>query len=119
MLAGQALDLYWMIMPARPAGGVAMRWAELGPPILLAGALCLVLAFPVAFAISFARDKWKPILLMIVILPFWINLLIRTYALIAVFRTRGHVNFGLEWMWEKANAGLIALGLQVARLVRR
>ncbi len=44
VLAGQALDLYWMIMPARPAGGLAMRWAELGPPLLLAGALCLVLA---------------------------------------------------------------------------
>ncbi len=44
VLAGQALDLYWMIMPARPAGGLAMRWAEGGPPLLLAGALGLVLA---------------------------------------------------------------------------
>ena len=30
-------------------------------------------------------------------LPFWINLLIRTYALIAVLRTRGVLNSGLEW----------------------
>ncbi|NND50750.1 MAG: ABC transporter permease, partial [Rhizobiales bacterium] len=47
---------------------------------LLTTALCLAISFPIAFAISFARDRWKPILLLIVILPFWINLLIRTYA---------------------------------------
>ena len=77
----------------------------------LTTALCLVVAFPVAFVISFAEDRWKPILLLLVILPFWINLLIRTYALIAVFRTRGHVNFGLEWLWEQANGLLALIGL--------
>jgi spermidine/putrescine transport system permease protein len=39
-------------------------------------------------------------LLAAVILPFWINLLIRTYALIAVFRSRGYINFGLEWIYD-------------------
>jgi spermidine/putrescine transport system permease protein len=34
---------------------------------------------------------------MLVVLPFWINLLIRTYALIAVFRTQGYVNQVLGW----------------------
>jgi len=61
---------------------------------------CLVIAYPVAFAISFAPTRWKTILLIAVILPFWINLLIRTYALIAVLRTRGFVNFGYEWLWN-------------------
>jgi spermidine/putrescine transport system permease protein len=73
--------------------------------------LCLAVAFPMAFGIAFAKDRWKPLLLMLVILPFWINLLIRTYALIAVFRTRGFVNFGLEWMWEQANGVLNIVGL--------
>jgi len=54
--------------------------------------VCLLTAYPIAFGICFAPDKWKPILLLLVILPFWINLLIRTYALIAVFRTSGYVN---------------------------
>lgn len=78
---------------------------------LLTTALCLVFAFPIAFAISFAAERWKPLLLMLVILPFWINLLIRTYALIAVFRTRGYVNFVLEWLWERANDLLWLVGL--------
>lgn len=58
----------------------------------LATLVCLLTAYPIAFGICFAPDKWKPILLLLVILPFWINLLIRTYALIAVFRTSGYVN---------------------------
>jgi spermidine/putrescine transport system permease protein len=58
----------------------------------LATALCLLLAYPIAFGICFAPNKWKPLLLLLVVLPFWINLLIRTYALIAVFRTQGYVN---------------------------
>ena len=73
--------------------------------------ICVVAAFPIALAITFASPRWKPILLLIVILPFWTNLLIRTYALIAVLRTRGYVNFGLEWMWDGANGFLSAIGL--------
>ena len=61
----------------------------------LATVLCLVTAYPIAFGICFAPERWKPILLLFVVLPFWINLLIRTYALIAVFRTQGYVNMAL------------------------
>jgi spermidine/putrescine transport system permease protein len=62
----------------------------------LATALCLLTAYPIAFGICFAPPKWKPLLLLLVILPFWINLLIRTYALIAVFRSQGYINKTLE-----------------------
>ena len=59
--------------------------------------VCLAIGLPVALGIVFAPPRWKPVLLLLVILPFWTNLLIRTYALIAVLRTRGYVNFALEW----------------------
>lgn len=77
----------------------------------LTTAVCLAVGFPIAIAITFAPQRWKGILLLLVILPFWTNLLIRTYALIAVLRTRGFMNFTLEWFWEKANAVLIFIGL--------
>ena len=70
----------------------------------LATLLCLATAYPIAFGICFAPERWKPLLLLLVILPFWINLLIRTYALIAVFRTQGYVNLSLGWV-----AGLFGL----------
>jgi spermidine/putrescine transport system permease protein len=60
--------------------------------------LCLVFGFPVALAITFASDKAKPWLLLLVMLPFWTNLLIRTYALIAVLRGEGYVNLSLGWL---------------------
>jgi spermidine/putrescine transport system permease protein len=62
--------------------------------------VCLAIAYPIAFGICFSPAKWRPLLLLLVILPFWINLLIRTYALIAVFRTRGTLNFALEWLYN-------------------
>lgn len=64
--------------------------------------ICLAIAYPVAFMISFVRGRWKMFLLIGIILPFWINLLIRTYALIAVFRRKGFVNGGLEWLYNLA-----------------
>jgi spermidine/putrescine transport system permease protein len=77
----------------------------------LATAIVLVVAFPVALAVSFAPPRLKPLLLMLVILPFWTNLLIRTYAMIAVLRTRGYVNSGLESLWNWLAAGVGAFGL--------
>jgi spermidine/putrescine transport system permease protein len=61
--------------------------------------ICLIVGFPVAMAISFASPKWKPWLLLLIMLPFWTNLLIRTYALLSLLGTRGVINQGGEWFW--------------------
>ena len=73
--------------------------------------ICLVVGFPVALAITFAPPKAKTWLLLAVMLPFWTNLLIRTYALIAVLRTEGYVNQSLEWAWNGLGAVAGAVGL--------
>ncbi len=65
--------------------------------------LCLVVGFPVALAITFAPERAKSWLLLLVMLPFWTNLLIRTYALIAVLRTEGYVNMTYHWLFNLAN----------------
>ncbi|QMW24531.1 ABC transporter permease [Sandaracinobacteroides saxicola] len=77
----------------------------------LATFLCLVIGFPVAMAISFAPPGWKPWLLLAVMLPFWTNLLIRTYALIAILRDEGLVNSGLNWAWGLFGADFTPLPL--------
>lgn len=74
--------------------------------------LCLVLGFPVALAITFASDKAKTWLLLLIMLPFWTNLLIRTYALIAVLRTEGYINQSLEWLWKGGGGFAALVGLQ-------
>ncbi len=77
----------------------------------LSTAICLVIAFPVSLAVSFAAPRTKPLLLMLVILPFWTNFLIRTYAMIAVLRTRGYLNYALEYLWLAGKYLLTPLGL--------
>ena len=82
--------------------------------ILVAAAttvICLVVGFPVALAIVFAADKWKPWLLLAIMLPFWTNLLIRTYALIAVLRREGYVNQTLGWLHEHYGNLMVLVGL--------
>ena len=73
--------------------------------------ICLIIGLPVALAISFASTRTRPWLLLLIILPFWTNLLIRTYALIAVLRGSGHVNSVLGWLWQLPDGLLAMIGL--------
>jgi spermidine/putrescine transport system permease protein len=73
---------------------------------------CVVLGFPVALAITFAPDRLKAWLLLLIMLPFWTNLLVRTYALIAVLRTEGYVNVSLNWLWAHFSGLRTLIGLQ-------
>ena len=74
--------------------------------------LCLVIGFPVAMAIVFAPERWRPVLLLAIMLPFWTNLLIRTYALIAVLRTEGYANTAMGWLWGGASGIKALVGLE-------
>ncbi len=75
--------------------------------------LCLCIGFPVAVAMAFAKPRTKAWLLLLVMLPFWTNLLIRTYALMAVLRTEGYVNLTLGWGWRSLAAVTRLVGLRM------
>ncbi|MFZ1367796.1 ABC transporter permease, partial [Sphingorhabdus sp.] len=74
--------------------------------------ICLIVGFPVAMAITFASEKWRPWLLLGIMLPFWTNLLIRTYALMIVMGQQGYANKGLEALWGGASWLKTLVGLQ-------
>ncbi|WMC12155.1 spermidine/putrescine ABC transporter permease PotB [Oceanimonas pelagia] len=57
--------------------------------------LCLLIGYPFAFAVAGMPARWRPFLLFLIIVPFWTNSLIRTYALKAVLGTKGLLNQGL------------------------
>lgn len=73
--------------------------------------ISLVVAYPVALVIATAEMKWKPWLLLIIILPFWTNLLIRTYALLNILGSRGRANDVLYYLWYWADTALGWIGL--------
>lgn len=53
---------------------------------------CLVIGYPFAYFIANANPKYRNILLMLIIIPFWTNSLIRTYAWIMILRSEGIIN---------------------------
>ncbi|WP_299392714.1 ABC transporter permease [Pelagibius sp.] len=62
----------------------------------LTTALCLLAGFPVAYVIALQPKSRQGILLLLVTVPFWTNLLIRTYSWIMILRDEGLINNGLE-----------------------
>jgi len=54
--------------------------------------VCGVLGFPLAYCIARSSKTWQQWLLVLVMIPFWTNFLVRTYAWVLIFRADGVVN---------------------------
>ena len=54
--------------------------------------LCLVIGYPVAYYIARFGGRWKNVLIALVVLPFFVNYLVRTYAWVALLADEGLVN---------------------------
>ncbi|HRE46766.1 MAG TPA: ABC transporter permease [Aggregatilineales bacterium] len=55
-------------------------------------AICLIIAYPFAFWMAQQPEKRRNILMVLVMIPFWTNLLIRTYAWLVILRKDGLLN---------------------------
>ncbi len=67
---------------------------------------CLLLGYPMALAIARAPDRWRSLLLLLVMLPFWTGFLLRITAWIGLLRDGGWIDLALT-----------SLGLPAARLL--
>lgn len=56
---------------------------------------CIAVAFPLAYKIAFMESEYKNFYLILCVLPFWINLVVRTYAWQLVFTRNGVINYVL------------------------
>ncbi len=57
--------------------------------------ICLVIGYPMAYAIARAGEQTRLLLLMLVILPFWTSFLVRVYAWMVLLRPTGLINEAL------------------------
>ena len=64
----------------------------------LATVICLVLAYPVALGISRKSEHMQRTMVMIVMLPMWMNFLLRTYAWMSLLENNGLINQFLRWI---------------------
>ena len=83
------------------AYGVSLRIAFISTLITLA------VGYPIAYGMARAPKEWQPMLLMLVILPFWTSFLIRVYAWIGILKPEGLLNHFLM------SFGLIAQPLSI------
>ena len=60
--------------------------------------LCLLLGYPMAYAIARSPKATQNILLLVIILPFWTSFLLRVYALEGIIRDGGLLNTALQWL---------------------
>ena len=54
--------------------------------------LCLLLGFPFAYLLAESPARWRPVLLLLVIIPFWTSSLVRAYAMVIILQTNGLLN---------------------------
>ncbi|MCH5212593.1 MAG: ABC transporter permease [Oscillospiraceae bacterium] len=82
----------------------------------IATAICLVIAYPVAMILSEMDTKYQGTILMIVMLPMWMNFLLRTYAWMTILGNNGILNqffgfFGLGPFKMLNTQGAVVLGM--------
>jgi putrescine transport system permease protein len=58
----------------------------------LSTVILMLIGFPVAYGMARATEDWRPLLLMLVILPFWTSFLIRVYAWMGILTREGLLN---------------------------
>jgi putrescine transport system permease protein len=69
--------------------------------------VALLLGYPMAYAIARASPQRRPILLMLVVLPFWTSFLIRVYAWMGLLSENGILNQFLIWTGLATTPGTI------------
>ena len=62
---------------------------------------CLLLAFPVAYTLATVSVRWRALLLLLVVIPFWTNFIIRVYAIKVLLSMNGPISnllfiFGIQ-----------------------
>ncbi len=75
----------------------------------IATLICLVLAFPLAYNISRAKGRVQQTMVLIIMLPMWMNFLLRTYAWMSLLENNGFINQLLRAVGLLADGQSLAL----------
>jgi spermidine/putrescine transport system permease protein len=86
--------------------------------VLSASVLCLVVAYPVAYYLARLAGRWRVVLLVLLVAPFWISYMMRMLAWVNLLQNDGLVNAGLGTVsdrlqvdWLSGHGPVVVLGL--------
>ncbi len=65
---------------------------------LIATAICLLIGYPLACVMAREGARFQSIAMVLIMLPMWINFLLRTYAWMSLLENTGLINKFLQWM---------------------
>ncbi len=88
---------------------------------LVTTVVCLLISYPLALFIARQSPRWRTVLLFLVLIPFWTNFLVRTYAWMVILNNNGLVNnvvtaLGGERLTLLNTQGAVLLGLVYGEL---
>ena len=96
------LMVLWFAFTDSNGAFTLANWGELVPHLSTIGysaklggaatVICLVLAYPFAYSLSRKTAKVQQVMIMIIMLPMWMNFLLRTYAWMSIIENNGFIN---------------------------
>lgn len=83
---------------------------------LIATVICLVIAYPTAYFFSRMREKWQKIMILLIMVPLWMNFLITTYSWMTILEDTGIINsvlsfFGIDPVHMINTPGAVVVGM--------
>jgi len=60
--------------------------------------ICLLLGYPLAYFIALKGGRWRNVLILLVVVPFWTSFLIRAYAWVVILNGNGLANKALQFL---------------------
>lgn len=77
---------------------------------------CLILGYPLALFIARRGRRWRATLVLLILIPFWTNFLVRTYAWMVILNNNGLINtllrsLGLPTLTLMNTEGAVLMGL--------
>lgn len=76
---------------------ISLLWDSLSMAMISA-AICLVIAYPFVMCVMGLPERWRPIILFLLIIPFWTNSLVRIYAIQFLLGKKGLINELLQFI---------------------
>lgn len=79
--------------------------------------ICLLIGYPLALYIVRRPPRWRGILLFLILIPFWTNFLVRTYAWMLILQNNGLINSFLQMLGLPRQTLLNTTGAVLAGLI--
>ena len=82
---------------------------------LISTMVCLLIGYPVAYILSRSASKYKGLIMLLIMMPMWMNFLLRTYSWMSLLENSGIINsilqaLGLDKVQFLYNEGAVTFG---------